>query len=170
MKIIEAIVNSIMDAHKSVSAAIEKKRKEQKIQRFLEVAEKLDNEAYKYSYQIVTKTMGDDVFLKFPDGSPRRDLKLSIAIDMVELGTLSRCYRYALREKISSEKVEAMGREWRNWCSYVFNNNRFTGLVYQFEIPNTNDIFLMFVFVEKDYEQNFKKYMKNAKFDNKIKF
>lgn len=169
MKIIEAIVNSIMDAHKSVSAAIEKKRKEQKIQRFLEVAERLDNEAYRYSYQIVTKTMGDDVFLKFPDGSPRRDLKLSIAIDMVELGTLSRCYRYALREKISSEKVEAMGREWRNWCSYVFNNNRFTGLVYQFEIPNTNDIFLMFVFVEKDYEQNFKKYMKNAKFDNKIK-
>lgn len=169
MKIAEAIVSSVLDAHKSISEAIAKKRKEQKIQRFLEVAEKLDNEAYRYSYQIVTKTMGDDVFLKFPDGSPRRDLKLSIAIDMVELGTLSRCYRYALREKISSEKVEAMGREWRNWCSYVFNNNRFTGLVYQFEISNTNDIFLMFVFVEKDYEQNFKKYMKNAKFDNKIK-
>lgn len=168
MKIIEAIVNSIMDAHKSVSAAIEKKRKEQKIQRFLEVAERLDNEAYRYSYQIVTETMGKDVFLKFPDGSPWRDLKLSIAIDMVELGTLSRCYRYALREKISSEKVQAMGREWKNWCNYVFNNNRFTGLVYQYEIPNTDDIFLMFVFVEKDYEKNFRKYMKNAKFNNKI--
>ena len=99
MKIAEAIVNSVLDAHKSISEAIAKKRKEQKIQRFLEVAERLDNEAYRTSYQIVTKTISDDVFLKFPDGSPRRDLKLSIAIDMVELGTLSRCYRYALREK-----------------------------------------------------------------------
>lgn len=170
MKIIEAIVNSIMDAHKSVSAAIEKKRKEQRVERFQEIARRLDNEAYRYSYQIVTKTMGDDVFLKFPDGSPILDLKLSIAIDMNELGTLSRCYRYALREKISSEKVQAMGREWKNWCSYVFNNSRFTGLVYQFEIPNTDDIFLMFVFVEKEYEQNFRKYMKNAKFNNKINF
>lgn len=168
MKIIEAIVNSIMDAHKSVSSAIEKKRKEQRVERFQEIARRLDNEAYRYSYQIVTKTMGDDVFLKFPDGSPILDLKLSIAIDMNELGTLSRCYRYALREKISSEKVQAMGREWKNWCSYVFNNSRFTGLVYQFEIPNTDDIFLMFVFVEKEYEQNFRKYMKNAKFNNKI--
>ena len=168
MKIAEAIVSSVLDAHKSISEAIAKKRKEQKIQRFLEVAERLDNEVYRTSYQIVTKTISDDVFLKFPDGSPRRDLKLSIAIDMVELGTLSRCYRYALREKISSEKVKAMGREWKNWCSYVFNN-RFTGLVYQFEIPNTDDVVLMFLFVENEYEQNFKKYVKNANFDNKIK-
>lgn len=168
MKIAEAIVSSVLDAHKTISEAIAKKRKEQKIQRFLEVAERLDNEAYRTSYQIVTKTISDDVFLKFPDGSPRRDLKLSIAIDMVELGTLSRCYRYALREKISSEKVKAMGREWKNWCSYVFNN-RFTGLVYQFEIPNTDDVVLMFLFVENEYEQNFKKYVKNANFDNKIK-
>ena len=168
MKIAEAIVSSVLDAHKSISEAIAKKRKEQKIQRFLEVAERLDNEAYRTSYQIVTKTISDDVFLKFPDGSPRRDLKLSIAIDMVELGTLSRCYRYALREKISSEKVKAMGREWKNCCSYVFNN-RFTGLVYQFEIPNTDDVVLMFLFVENEYEQNFKKYVKNANFDNKIK-
>ena len=170
MKIAEAIVNSVLDASKSISEAIAKKRKEQRVERFLEVARRLDNEAYRYSYQIVTKTMGDDVFLKFPDGSPILDLKLSIAIDMNELGTLSRCYRYALREKISSEKVQAMGREWKNWCSYVFNNSRFTGLVYQFEIPNTDDIFLMFVFVEKEYEQNFRKYMKNAKFNNKINF
>jgi hypothetical protein len=168
MKIIEAIVNSIMDAHKSITEAIEKKRKEQRVERFQEIARRLDNEAYRASYQIVTKTVSDDVFLKFPDGSPILDLKLSIAIDMNELGTLSRCYRYALREKISSEKVQAMGREWKNWCSYVFNNSRFTGLVYQFEIPNTDDIFLMFVFVEKEYEQNFRKYMKNAKFNNKI--
>lgn len=54
-----------------------------------------------------------------------------------------------------------------NWCSDVFNN-RFTGLVYQYEIPNTDDIVLMFLFVEKEYEQNFKKYIKNAKFNNKI--
>ena len=167
MKIAEAIVSSVLDAYKSISEAIAKKRKEQRVERFLELSRSLDNEAYRTSYQIVTKTISDDVFLKFPDGSPRRDLKLSISIDMNELGTLSRCYRYALREKISSEKVQAMGREWKNWCSYVFNN-RFTGLVYQYEIPNTDDIVLMFLFVENEYEQNFKKYIKSAKFNNKI--
>ena len=153
MKIAEAIVNSVLDASKSISEAIAKKRKEQRVERFLELSRSLDNEAYRTSYQIVTKTVSEDVFLKFPDGSPRRDLKLSIAIDM--------------NEKISSEKVQAMGREWKNWCSYVFNN-RFTGLVYQYEIPNTDDIVLMFLFVENEYEQNFKKYIKSAKFNNKI--
>jgi hypothetical protein len=169
MKLIEAMVVSAIDAKKSILDAIERKHKEQRIEKHLQTVRKLDYYSVNRSCQIVADVVGSEVLLKKENGVPVGNIVDSIDINMHELGTLSRCYRYALREKISSAKIDAMAREWKISCSQFFEG-RFTGLVYQFELTASNDIFLVFVFAEKEFEQNFKRFVKRAKSEGRIKW
>lgn len=169
MKLIEAMVVSAIDTKKSILDAIDRKRKEERIEKHLQTVRRLDYYSINRAYQIVSDVVGSEVVLKADNGVPIGDIKASINIDMQKLGTLSRCYRYALREKISSEKINAMAREWKVSCSQFFEG-RFTGLVYQFELTASNDIILVFVFAEKEFEQNFKRFVKRAKSEGRIKW